>query len=162
MNDILLDVRELSVSFHTDDGVFQAVDTVSLHVNSGEIVGLVGESGCGKSVTSLSILRLVPAPPGKIDAGQIFFKGHDLLKLGSEKLRQIRGKSISMIFQEPLSALDPGFWASPELMILNQSYLNHQCQNMTHLMLFCSIEKIYQTEYIIAAIRQSPVFSPVY
>jgi oligopeptide/dipeptide ABC transporter ATP-binding protein len=107
MNDILLDVRDLSISFHTDDGVFQAVDNVSLHVNRGEIVGLVGESGCGKSVTSLSILRLIPAPPGKIDAGQIFYKGRDILKLDSDKLRQIRGKSISMIFQEPLSALSP-------------------------------------------------------
>ena len=107
MNESLLDVRDLSVSFHTDDGVFQAVDHVSLHVNSGEIVGLVGESGCGKSVTSLSILRLIPAPPGKIDTGQVYFKGRDLLKLDSDNLRQIRGKSISMIFQEPLSALSP-------------------------------------------------------
>ena len=107
MNDILLDVRDLSVSFHTDDGVFQAVDNVSLQVKCGEIVGLVGESGCGKSVTSLSILRLIPAPSGKIDAGQIFFKGRDVLKLDVDELRRIRGKSISMIFQEPLSALSP-------------------------------------------------------
>ena len=107
MNESLLDVRDLSVSFHTDDGVFQAVDHVSLQVNRGEIVGLVGESGCGKSVTSLSILRLIPAPPGKIDTGQVYFKGRDLLKLDSDKLRRIRGKSISMIFQEPLSALSP-------------------------------------------------------
>jgi len=107
MTDKLLDVRDLSVSFHTDDGVFQAVDHVSLHVKSGEIVGLVGESGCGKSVTALSILRLIPAPPGKIDAGQIIFKGHDLLKLDVDELRKIRGKAISMIFQEPLSALSP-------------------------------------------------------
>ena len=103
----LLDVRDLSVSFHTDDGVFQAVDNVSLQVKRGEIVGLVGESGCGKSVTSLSILRLIPAPPGKIDSGQIFFKGRDVLKLDADELRQIRGKAISMIFQEPLSALSP-------------------------------------------------------
>ena len=107
MNDYLLDVRDLSVSFHTDDGVFQAVDQVSLQVQTGDIVGLVGESGCGKSVTSLSILRLIPAPPGKIDAGQIFFKGRDVLKLGADELRKIRGKAISMIFQEPLSALSP-------------------------------------------------------
>jgi oligopeptide/dipeptide ABC transporter ATP-binding protein len=107
MNDLILDVRDLNVSFHTDDGVFRAVDNVSLHVKSGEIVGLVGESGCGKSVTSLSILRLIPSPPGKIDSGQIYFKGHDLLKLNVDELRRIRGKSISMIFQEPLSALSP-------------------------------------------------------
>jgi len=107
MNANLLDVRNLSVSFHTDDGVFKAVDDVSLHVNRGEIVGLVGESGCGKSVTALSILKLIPSPPGKIDSGQIYFKGHDLLKLDAAELRQIRGKAVSMIFQEPLSALSP-------------------------------------------------------
>jgi peptide/nickel transport system ATP-binding protein/oligopeptide transport system ATP-binding protein len=107
MNEPLLDVRNLSVSFHTDEGVFNAVDNVSLHVKSGEIVGLVGESGCGKSVTSLSILRLIPSPPGNIDSGQILFKGHDLLKLDTAELRRVRGRSISMIFQEPLSALSP-------------------------------------------------------
>lgn len=107
MNAKLLDVCNLSVSFHTDDGVFKAVDNVSLHVNKGEVVGLVGESGCGKSVTSLSILRLIPSPPGKIDSGQIHFNGHDLLKMDADELREIRGKAISMIFQEPLSALSP-------------------------------------------------------
>lgn len=107
MNANLLDVRNLSVSFHTDEGVFKAVDDVSLHVKRGEIVGLVGESGCGKSVTSLSILKLIPSPPGKIDSGRIYFNGHDLLKLDTAELRQIRGKAISMIFQEPLSALSP-------------------------------------------------------
>ena len=103
----LLDVRNLSVSFHTDDGVFKAVDNVSLHVNRGEIIGLVGESGCGKSVTALSILKLIPSPPAKIESGQIYFNNHDLLKLGTADLRNIRGKAISMIFQEPLSALSP-------------------------------------------------------
>ena len=107
MNANLLDVRNLNVSFHTDDGVFKAVDNVSLHVKRGEIVGLIGESGCGKSVTSLSILKLIPSPPGKIDSGQIFFNGHDLLKLNTAELRKIRGKSISVVFQEPLSALSP-------------------------------------------------------
>jgi peptide/nickel transport system ATP-binding protein/oligopeptide transport system ATP-binding protein len=107
MNANLLDVRNLSVSFHTDDGVFKAVDNVSLHVKRGEIVGLIGESGCGKSVTSLGILKLIPSPPGKIDSGRIYFKGHDLLKLDAVELRQIRGKAISMIFQEPLAALSP-------------------------------------------------------
>ena len=107
MNANLLDVRNLNVSFHTDDGVFKAVDNVSLHVKRGEIVGLIGESGCGKSVTSLSILKLIPSPPGKIDSGQIFFNGHDLLKLNAAELRKIRGKAISVVFQEPLSALSP-------------------------------------------------------
>ena len=107
MNANLLDVRNLSVSFHTDDGFFKAVDNVSLHVKRGEIVGLIGESGCGKSVTSLGILKLIPSPPGKIDSGRIYFKGHDLLKLDAVELRRIRGKAISMIFQEPLAALSP-------------------------------------------------------
>ena len=103
----LLDVRNLTVTFHTDDGIFKAVDDVSLYVNRGEIVGLVGESGCGKSVTSLSILKLIPSPPAKIESGNAFFNGQDLLTLNSYELRKIRGKSISMIFQEPLSALSP-------------------------------------------------------
>ena len=107
MNNNLLEVRNLNVSFHTDDGVFKAVDDVSLQVKRSEIVGLVGESGCGKSVTSLSILRLIPSPPGKIDSGQVLFNGRDLLKLNTEELRRIRGSAISMIFQEPLSALSP-------------------------------------------------------
>ncbi|MBW1694288.1 MAG: ABC transporter ATP-binding protein [Deltaproteobacteria bacterium] len=107
MNTNLLEVRDLSVSFHTDDGVFRAVDNVSLQVKRGEIVGLIGESGCGKSVTSLSVLKLIPSPPGKIDSGQIYFNGQDLLKMNPAELRQIRGKAISVIFQEPLSALSP-------------------------------------------------------
>ena len=107
MNANLLDVRNLSVSFHTDDGVFKAVDNVSLHVKRGEIVGLIGESGCGKSVTSLSILKLIPSPPGKIDSGQVYFNGRDLLELDTAELRRIRGRAISFIFQEPLSALSP-------------------------------------------------------
>ena len=107
MNAILLDVRHLNVSFHTDDGVFKAVDNVSLHVKRGEIVGLIGESGCGKSVTSLSILKLIPSPPGKIESGQVYFNDRDLLKLDTAELRRIRGRAISFIFQEPLSALSP-------------------------------------------------------
>jgi len=107
MNHDLLDVRNLTVAFHTDEGIFKAVDDVSFHVNRGEIVGLVGESGCGKSVTSLSILKLLPSPPAIIEQGNIFFNGHDLLKMDAAELRKIRGKSVSMIFQEPLSALSP-------------------------------------------------------
>ena len=103
----LLDIRNLSVSFDTDDGVFSAVDNVSFYVKKGEIVGLVGESGCGKSVTSLSVLKLIPTPPAKVESGQILFNGQDLLKMDAADLQSIRGKSISMIFQEPLSALSP-------------------------------------------------------
>jgi oligopeptide/dipeptide ABC transporter ATP-binding protein len=103
----LLEVRNLVVTFNTDDGSFNAVDDVSFHVAKGEIVGLVGESGCGKSVTSLSILKLIPSPPGKIEKGQILFKGRDLLGMNAVELRKIRGNTISMIFQEPLAALSP-------------------------------------------------------
>ncbi|MHC5118831.1 MAG: ATP-binding cassette domain-containing protein, partial [Planctomycetota bacterium] len=105
MRDNLLEIRNLTVSFNTDDGIFNAVDNVSFHVKSGEIVGLVGESGCGKSVTSLSILRLIPSPPATVESGQIFFNDQNLLKMNAADLKDIRGKSISMIFQEHLSAL---------------------------------------------------------
>lgn len=102
-----MDIRDLSVLFETDEGILQAVDTVSFYVNKGETVGLVGESGCGKSVTVLSLLRLIPSPPGKIDRGRVMFKNRDLLQISPEEMRQIRGKEISMIFQEPTAALSP-------------------------------------------------------
>jgi oligopeptide/dipeptide ABC transporter ATP-binding protein len=103
----LLKVDDLTVTFTTDEGRFVAVDGVSFQINRGEIVGLVGESGCGKSVTALSILRLIPSPPGQITSGKIVFNGRDLLALDIAELRRIRGRAISMIFQEPLSALSP-------------------------------------------------------
>ncbi len=102
----LLDVKGLTTSFHTRDGVVRAVTGVDFHVDRGEIVGLVGESGCGKSVTSLSIMRLV-APPGRIEAGQVLFDGEDLLKLPLGEMRRLRGDRISMIFQQPTSSLNP-------------------------------------------------------
>jgi len=104
----LLDVQNLHTYFFTAEGVGKAVDGVSLQVRRGETLGLVGESGCGKSMTSLSILRLVPAP-GRIVEGKILFKGRDLLKLPEKELRKIRGEQISMIFQEPMTALNPVF-----------------------------------------------------
>ncbi len=103
----LLSVRNLSVVFETDEGDFNAVDNVSFDIEEGENVGLVGESGCGKSVTALSILRLIPSPPGIITSGSIFFNGENLMTFSSEKMQRIRGKQIAMIFQEPLSALSP-------------------------------------------------------
>ncbi|MFZ2632399.1 MAG: ABC transporter ATP-binding protein [Desulfosalsimonadaceae bacterium] len=103
----LLSVRGLTVSFSVDDGKFIAADGISFDVQTGETVGLVGESGCGKSVTALSIPRLIPCPPGKIESGEIWFDGRNLMTLTSSELRDIRGKAISMIFQEPLSALSP-------------------------------------------------------
>ncbi len=106
--DKILDVRDLRTYFYTEDGVVKAVDGVDLHVRRGEVLGLVGESGCGKSVTSFSILRLVGIP-GRIVDGQIFFEGEDLLKLSDAGMRTIRGNRISMIFQQPTSCLNPVF-----------------------------------------------------
>ena len=104
---VLLDVRNLATYFYTQDGVVKAVDGVSFVVNTNETVALVGESGCGKSVTTLSVLRLIAQPPGKIVAGEVFFNQKDLLKLSAEKVRAVRGDKISMIFQEPMSSLNP-------------------------------------------------------
>lgn len=103
----LLQVRGLSTHFFTPDGVVQAVDEVSFDVGYGETLGLVGESGCGKSVTALSIARLVPDPPGRIVSGEILFDGIDLLKLGESEMRKLRGKEIGFIFQDPLTSLNP-------------------------------------------------------
>jgi peptide/nickel transport system ATP-binding protein len=107
MNDKLLEIENLSVHFHTPEGVARAVDGVSFGLAPGETIGLVGESGCGKSVTALSILGLIPSPPGKIESGKIRFNGQNLLDLDSESLRKIRGRHISMIFQEPMTSLNP-------------------------------------------------------
>jgi len=97
----------LTVSFTTDEGIFNAVENVSFSIGYGEVVGVVGESGCGKSVTALSLIRLIPTPPGFIDHGRIVYQGRNLLEMDPTALRDIRGQSISMIFQEPLSALSP-------------------------------------------------------
>jgi oligopeptide transport system ATP-binding protein len=105
--DKLLSVRNLSTHFFTQDGVVQAVDDVSFDVDYGETLGLVGESGCGKSVTALSIARLVPDPPGRIIAGEIVFDGINLLNVNSNEMRHIRGKEIGFIFQDPLTSLNP-------------------------------------------------------
>jgi peptide/nickel transport system ATP-binding protein len=103
----LLDVRDLRTWFFTRDGTSRAVDGVSFSINSGETLALVGESGCGKSVTSLSILRLIASPPGRIVNGSITFKGRDLLRLSENEMRAIRGNEIAMIFQEPMTSLNP-------------------------------------------------------
>ncbi len=103
----LLDVRGLTVDIDTEDGVLRAVDHVSFSIAHGESFGLVGESGCGKSVTSMSLARLIPTPPCRIVSGEVLFCGRDLLKMPIEELRQIRGKEIGVIFQEPMTALSP-------------------------------------------------------
>ncbi len=107
--DTLLEVRDLSIGFDTPDGRAHAVDGVSFTVRPGETVGLVGESGCGKTVTALALMRLVQTPPGRIDGGEILFRGHDLLKLPEREMRKIRGNEISMVFQEPMTSLNPVF-----------------------------------------------------
>jgi oligopeptide/dipeptide ABC transporter ATP-binding protein len=103
----LLDVRHLSTQFATRGGVVRAVDDVSWDVREGETVALVGESGCGKSVSALSVMRLVAAPAGRIVGGEIWFKGKDLLRLSEEEMRRVRGRDIAMVFQEPMTSLNP-------------------------------------------------------
>jgi len=108
-NHFLLTIRNLHTYFYTDEGVAKAVDGVDLELEEGGTLGVVGESGCGKSVTALSIMRLIPDPPGKIARGEIRFAGTDLLRLSEAEMRRIRGRSISMIFQEPMTSLNPVF-----------------------------------------------------
>lgn len=103
----LLEVRSLRTHFFTEGGVVKAVDGVNFHVDKGEMLGIVGESGCGKSVTALSIMRLVQTPPGRIVEGEILFEGVDLLKLSEREMRKVRGDEISMVFQEPMTSLNP-------------------------------------------------------
>jgi len=105
--DPVLEVRDLRTYFHTEEGVARAVDGVSFAVGRGQTLGLVGESGCGKSVSAFSIMRLVPDPPGRIEDGQILLKGRDLLALDEEEMRRVRGDDIAMIFQEPMTSLNP-------------------------------------------------------
>lgn len=111
----LLSVKNLKTHFFTHEGIVKAVDGVSFTINKGETLGLVGESGCGKSVSSLSIMRLIPHPPGKIVGGEIYFEGKNLLKLDDKEIRKMRGKKISMIFQEPMTSLDPVFTIGHEI-----------------------------------------------
>src|SRR5215472_670734 len=103
----LLEVRNLRTHFFTQEGVVKAVDGVSYSLEEGETLGLVGESGCGKSVSALSIMRLVPDPPGKTVGGEVIFDGQDLLKLPASEIRRVRGKRIAMVYQEPMTSLNP-------------------------------------------------------
>ncbi len=103
----LLEVRNLSTHFSTKEGLIRAVEDVSFDLDAGETLGLVGESGCGKSVSAMSLMRLIPNPPGKIVNGEIVFEGRDLLKLGDEEIRHIRGNRMAMIFQEPMTSFNP-------------------------------------------------------
>jgi oligopeptide transport system ATP-binding protein len=107
MPDFILDVQGLETSFKTPAGVVHAVNGVSFKLKEGETLGVVGESGCGKSVTMMSLLQLIPSPPGKIENGKAFFLGQDLLKMASEEIRHVRGSQISMVFQDPMTSLNP-------------------------------------------------------
>jgi ABC-type dipeptide/oligopeptide/nickel transport system, ATPase component len=103
----LLSINDLVVRFRTHDGTVYAVNGVSFDLDQGETLGLVGESGCGKSVTNLAVMRLLPAPAGKIEGGKVYFDGQDLLSLDESEMRDLRGKDIAMIFQDPMTSLNP-------------------------------------------------------
>ncbi len=126
MNEKVLEVKNLKTYFYTDEGEIPAVDGVDFSLERGETLAIVGESGCGKSVTSLSILRLIATPPGKIVDGEILYNGRDLLKLSEKEMRSVRGNDISMIFQEPMTSLNPVFTVGKQIM---ESLIYHQ--NMT-------------------------------
>ena len=103
----LLEVKNLTTHFFTQEGVVRAVDGISYRVEEGEVIGIVGESGCGKSVGAMSFMRLVGSPPGRIVGGEVLFEGEDLVQANDERLRDIRGNGISMVFQEPMTSLNP-------------------------------------------------------
>src|SRR6266404_9617202 len=121
----LLSVSDLRTYFETEDGTVKAVDGVSFELKQGETLGIVGESGSGKSVANLSIMRLIPDPPGKIVSGTIMFDGHDVLKLSAREVRDLRGKRIAMIFQDPMTSLNPFTRISKQLMEVTQLHLGH-------------------------------------
>jgi len=121
----LLSVRNLQTYFESEDGTVKAVDGVSFNLERGKTLGIVGESGSGKSVTNLSILRLIPTPPGRIVSGEILFDGKDLLHLTDDEIRKVRGKRIAMVFQDPMSSLNPFMRISKQLMEVTELHLGH-------------------------------------
>src|SRR5213076_1274859 len=122
----LLPVQNLSIAFDTDRGQIRPVRDVSFSVFPGQTVALVGESGCGKSVTAMSILRLIPSPPGKVMVGQLMMEGRDLLALPEPEMRKVRGKEIAMIFQEPMTSLNPVYTIGDQIM---EAIILHQRVN---------------------------------
>jgi len=117
----LLEIKDLKVRFHTEDGIVNAVNGISYSLEGGGILGVVGESGCGKSVHALSMMRLIQIPPGNIESGQVLFDGRDLIKLSEAEMRQVRGRDIAMVFQDPMTSLNPvytvGFQICEALML---------------------------------------------
>ena len=124
----LVKIKNLKTYFYTEDGVIKAVDDVSFKIKEGETIGIVGESGCGKSITAMSIMRLIPSPPGKIVGGEIFFEDVSLLGLSESEMRKIRGNKISVIFQEPMTSLNPVFTIGFQIM---EAVMLHQQLNKT-------------------------------
>ena len=124
-NENLLEVKDLRTYFHTDDGTLKAVDGISFVLKRGETLGIVGESGSGKSVTNLSIIRLVPSPPGELVSGEILFDGNDILALSEPAVRKIRGRRIAMIFQDPMTSLNPFLRISRQLMEITELHLGY-------------------------------------
>ena len=123
MSDAVLEVRELRTLFNTDDGEFPAVDGVSFSIEAGRTLAIVGESGCGKSVTALSVMGLVPSPPGRIASGSIRFEGHELMGASAQQMQDLRGNGIAMIFQEPMSSLNPVFTIGEQIV---EALLRHR------------------------------------
>jgi len=115
MGELLLEIKGLKTYFFTDEGVVRAVDGIDLHIDKGETLGIVGESGCGKTVTALSIMKLIAMPPGRIVEGQILYQGRDLVSLPPAQMRKVRGKEISMVFQEPMTSLNPVFTVGEQI-----------------------------------------------
>ena len=136
--DRLLEVNDLKTYFDTDEGTVRAVDGVSFHIDRGETLAVVGESGSGKSVTSLSAMRLIPTPPGRIAGGEIIFEGRDLVKLSEPDMRKVRGNEISMIFQEPMTSLNPVYTVGDQIaeaIVLHQQKTGRQALRMAAEML---------------------------
>ena len=132
--DSLLEVKNLCVSFDTPEGRARAVDDTSFAIRPGETLGLVGESGCGKTVTALALMRLIQSPPGRIESGQILFKGTDLLQIPERDMRRIRGNEISMVFQEPMTSLNPVFtcgYQVEEAVVLHQKLSKREAYERT-------------------------------
>ncbi len=111
----LLEIRGLKTDFATDDGIVHAVDGVDLAIDAGETLGVVGESGCGKTVTAMTTLKLIAMPPGRIAAGEILWRGRDLVPLGRDEMRRIRSKEIAIVFQEPMTALNPVYTVGAQI-----------------------------------------------
>ncbi len=150
MSEDLIEVRNLKTYFYTDEGTVKAVDDISFKIKEKETFAIVGESGCGKSITAMSMMRLIPSPPGKIESGKIIFKGTDLLKLDKNAIRNIRGNQISVIFQEPMTSLNPVFTVGDqieEVLILHKHLSKKEARKVTIEML--SIVRIPRAEEIV-------------